>query len=1002
MLFLNELRHQTGTAMKLSLPLATPKLLAAQILRGEVKPGDLVEGEDYRGVPAFGVARPIQGTDWIMLSKLDRSELYAEAITGMSWIGLAGFLAWLTLFAGHYLLRQRQQLSANLSMREAELERLRALRLLTAIADTSSDAIFAKDLEGRYVLFNPAAARLTGTTQEEVLGRDDTSLFPPNQAARIMASDMRVMQEDRGTTFQETLSTPDGKATFLATTGPLHDDEGKVTGVYGIARDITEISRAEEALRASEETYRSLFDNMLNGFAYCQMLYEEGQPSDFIYLKVNPAFETLTGLKDVVGRKVSEVIPGIRETDPELMERYGRVARSGQPERFEQFVTALQMWFSILVYSPQADHFVAVFDVITDRKRAEFELSRERGLLKSLIQTLPDLIWLKDPAGVYLTCNPRFEAFLGASEEEIVGRTDYDFVDRELADFFREKDQLAMETGGPSVNEEKLVFASDGHSEVVQTIKTPMHDINGALLGVLGIGRDITERKQHEIQLALEASRSRALLNLPKAAEDMDERTFMQHGLEQAEQLTGSRIAFIHFVNDDQETIELAAWSHDTLEHYCHAAYDNHYPISQAGIWADALRRRAPVMVNDYASAPDKHGLPEGHAELNRLISVPVIEGGLVRMMAGVGNKPEPYTDMDVETVQLIADRIWRIVRQHRADEKLLASESRYRRLFEAAKDGVLILDAETGMVVDVNPFLVKLLGYSHEEFLGRHIWDLGSLRNVVASKESFQVLQQHEYQRYEDMPLVTATGKEISVEFVSNVYEVDHTRVIQCNIRDITDRKHAQNALKRSNDVLQSVVENVPLRIFWKDLDLRYLGCNTAFAKDAGRSIPDEVIGETDFQMGWKDQAELYRADDKHVMESGIPRIGIEEPQTTPDGDTIWIRTSKVPLRDDGNRVIGVLGIYEDITSRIQGELTLRKLALAVQQSPESIVITNLDAEIEYVNEAFQRATGYSAEEVIGQNPRILHSGKTPRETYDAMWERADSGTPMERRIHQ
>ena len=128
---------------------------------------------------------------------------------------------------------------------------------------------------------------------------------------------------------------------------------------------------AEKALRESEALYRSLFNNMLNGFAYCRMLFEQNQPKDFIFLSVNGAFETLTGLKDVIGKRMLEVIPGIRESDPELFEVYGRVALTGTPERFETYVEALGMWFSISVYSPREEHFVAVFDVITERKRAE-------------------------------------------------------------------------------------------------------------------------------------------------------------------------------------------------------------------------------------------------------------------------------------------------------------------------------------------------------------------------------------------------------------------------------------------------------------------------------------------------------------------------------------------------------------------------------------------------------------------------------------------------------
>ena len=141
-----------------------------------------------------------------------------------------------------------------------------------------------------------------------------------------------------------------------------------------VAWEIAQQKRAQEAIQASEIRFRSLFENMLNGFAYCRMIIEEARPLDFIYLEVNRTFETLTGLKDVVGRKVSEVIPGIQESDPELLSTYGRVAQTGVPETFENYVDALKMWFAISVYCPHKGYFVAVFDVITERKRAEQSL----------------------------------------------------------------------------------------------------------------------------------------------------------------------------------------------------------------------------------------------------------------------------------------------------------------------------------------------------------------------------------------------------------------------------------------------------------------------------------------------------------------------------------------------------------------------------------------------------------------------------------------------------
>ena len=128
-----------------------------------------------------------------------------------------------------------------------------------------------------------------------------------------------------------------------------------------------------------------------------------------------------------------------------------------------------------------------------------------------------------------------------------------------------------------------------------------------------------------------------------------------------------------------------------------------------------------------------------------------------------------------------------------RAADAVIASEARYRRLFETAQDGILILDGHSGLITDVNPFLVNLLDYLRHEFIGKTLWDIGPFRNIEASKAAFQELQEKEYIRYDDLPLETRSGRRVNVEFVSNVYEVNGERVIQCNIRDITERKHTE-----------------------------------------------------------------------------------------------------------------------------------------------------------------------------------------------------------------
>jgi len=249
--------------------------------------------------------------------------------------------------------------------------------------------------------------------------------------------------------------------------------------------------------------------------------------------------------------------------------------------------------------------------------------------------------------------------------------------------------------------------------------------------------------------------------------------------------------------------------------------------------------------------------------------------------------------------------------------ENLLAvlqdSEKRYRRLFESAKDGILILDSVTGKVVDVNPFLLQLLGYSYDELCGQYIWELGVFKDIAASKDAFQALQENEYIRYEDLPLETRDGLPIAVEFVSNVYLVDHCKVIQCNIRDITANKRA----KAERNRLMAAIDQVGEGIIMTDAQGIIQFVNPAFKLMSGYS-EKEVVGQNPriFKSGEQDD-QFYR--DLWTTISGGSTWKGRLANKRKDGTLYTQDTTISPVRDASNRIVNYVAVNRDITEHLR-----------------------------------------------------------------------------------
>jgi len=253
------------------------------------------------------------------------------------------------------------------------------IRKFTTITESANDAIIVLSSPDVIHFWNKKAEEIFGYKIDEVVGKSVHDLVVPQKFRDKAKGGLdNFFKTGKGPVVGKVVEVfgmhKDGRE-FPIELSVSAVKIGEEWQAIGIIRDITERKKAEEIIREKEQRYRSLFENMMDGFAHCRMLFDEqNNPVDFVYLDVNKSFEQLTGLKNVVGKKVTEVIPGIKESHPELFDIYGRVALTGKSERFEIHFKPLAIWLFISVYSPKQGYFVAVFDNITERKKSESEL----------------------------------------------------------------------------------------------------------------------------------------------------------------------------------------------------------------------------------------------------------------------------------------------------------------------------------------------------------------------------------------------------------------------------------------------------------------------------------------------------------------------------------------------------------------------------------------------------------------------------------------------------
>ena len=291
--------------------------------------------------------------------------------------------------------------------------------------------------------------------------------------------------------------------------------------------------------------------------------------------------------------------------------------------------------------------------------------------------------------------------------------------------------------------------------------------------------------------------------------------------------------------------------------------------------------------------------------------------------------------------------------------------EERFRHFFELGLIGMAIT-SPTKNWIDFNDQMCKILGYHRHELIQKTWAEMTHPEDLAGDVALFDRIMSGEIDAYS-----------IDKRFIRKNGEIIHTTIsVKCSRRsdgsvkylavlleDITERKRAEEALFYSRQTLRAVLDSIPQRVFWKDKNSVYLGCNRPFAKDMGFSDPSEVIGKTDFEASWKENADLYRGDDKAVIESGVPKLNYGEPQLRSDGTKIWLRTSKVPLHGRDGSVIGVLGTYEDITDLNKAEealeLSNRFNEALLKTIPFGMNIVDKDGRVLFLNATMEGLVG-------------------------------------------
>jgi len=734
-----------------------------------------------------------------------------------------------------------------------------------------------------------------------------------------------------------------------------------------LENEIAERKRVEEAMRESEARYLSLFENMLHGFAFCRMLFDDhGRPSDFVYLDVNRAFGRLTGLEDVTGKKVTEVIPGIGESNTELLEIYGRVAMTGQAEKFEIELKPLGMWFSISVYSPERGYFVAVFDNITERKQAESALCDSERLYRAIGESIDYGVWVCAPDG---RCTYASESFLG-----MVGMTQEQCSNFGWGDILHPDDaENTISAWKECVRSEGVwdiehrFLGTDGQWHAVLARGVPVRNDSGEVIFWAGINLDISRMKQAEEALRNSENKFSILFN--KASLPVVLSRFPDHVFVDVNDAWAQLFGYTKEESIGKTSLEL-------------------------GINRDAERRTRMI------------------AEVRRHEQVFNLEQTL---FSKSGDALTVLTNVNVITIggqEYALTSIQDITERKRAEDELRASEEKFSTMLQTVPIAIALATLPDGALYNVNPAWLDLTGIARkEDAIGKTSLELGLIGDAAQREIILNEFRQNGFARNVELAFCSRKGVQHTVLVNLDRVEIGGRAFILSTMEEITERKRAEEVLKQKQAELLEAQSLAKIGSWHWDADTDATTGTDELLRIYG--FDPATKGMPDFQ---KQRGRCYPVPDWEriniaVQDTLKTGVGYElDVQAFRGGVPIWVTTRGEAVLNAGDRIVGLRGTVQDITERKRAEEELQKAKDNLEgrvRERTAELLTAMDtlsgeiAERQLVEEEL-RATNSTMRRLLRT---IAHEFRTPlglltgsTDILDRYWDRL----PPEKRLEQ